>query len=115
MELTIRIVDKLKTLIESQGRKLTVAFIPYKVHVVENISHNHPMVSLFADMLWKKKIEYLEPFFIFSQLDVKKAGLFNKGDNHFSPQGHALFVRTLLEPELMEQTRNYYHKSSPDS
>jgi hypothetical protein len=108
--LTIRIVDELRNLVESQGRKFSVVFIPYKVHINKNINRNHPMVSLFADKLHEKGIEYLEPFFVFSQPDEKKVGLFNEGDNHFSAAGHALFARALLDPKLVNQTRNYYHK-----
>jgi hypothetical protein len=110
IELTIRIVDDLRNLVESQGRKFSVVFIPYKVHINKNINRNHPMVPLFADKLHEKGIEYLEPFFIFSQPDEKKTSLFNQGDNHFSAAGHALFARALLDPKLVNQTRNYYHK-----
>ena len=100
---------------ESQGRKFTVAFIPYKIHVTRNISRNHPMVPLFADKLRENEIKYLEPFYIFLQAEEKRAGLFNQNDRHFSASGHALFASTLLDPELVEQTSNYYHKKSADS
>ena len=110
IKLTIRIVDDLRNLVESQGRKFRVVFIPYKVHINKGINRNHPMVPLFADKLHEKGIEYFEPFFIFSQPDEKMAGLFNQGDNHFSAAGHALFARALLEPKLVNQIRNYYHK-----
>ncbi len=115
MALTLRIVEKLKSLVESQGRKFTVAFIPYKIHVTRNILRNHPMVPLFADKLREKEIKYLEPFYIFLQAEEKRAGLFNQNDRHFSASGHALFASTLLDPELVEQTRNYYHKKSDAS
>lgn len=110
IDLTIRIVDKLKNLVESQGRKFKVAFVPYKIHINQNISYNHPMVPIFADKLKEKEINYLEPFFLFSHPDGKKAELFNQGDNHFSALGHELFVRALLEPEMVRQVQNYYHE-----
>ena len=109
INLTIRIVDDLRKLVESQGRKFRVVFIPYKVHVNKEVNRNHPMVPLFADQLYERGIEYLEPFFIFSQPDEKKGSLFNQRDNHFSAAGHALFARVLLDPNLAKKTRNYYH------
>ncbi len=112
MKLTMQIVDDLRNLVNSQGRKFRVVFIPYKIHINKEINRNHPMVPLFADRLHGKGIEYLEPFFIFSQPGEKKVDLFNQRDNHFSAAGHELFARTLLDPELVEQTRNYYHKDA---
>ena len=110
MALTIRIVDDLKKLVESQGRKFKVVFIPYKVHINQSISHNHPMVPLFAEELQKIGVEYLEPFFTFRNRTEKGEGLFNQRDNHFSTSGHALFARALLDPDLVKQHRNYYHR-----
>lgn len=110
MKITIRIVDELRKLVRSQGREFKVVFIPYKVHINKNINRNHPMVPLFAEKLYEQGIEYLEPFFIFSRHSEKMANLFNQRDNHFSIAGHNLFARILLDRQLVERTRNYYHK-----
>ncbi len=107
IQLTMRIIENFRDVVVSKGARFSVVFVPYKPHILNNISHNHPFVPLLARRLTELKIDYYEPFFIFLR-DKNAKKLFNQYDNHFSPTGHALFGKVLVDPLLEETTRNLY-------
>ena len=107
MQLTTHIISALRDAALATGARFSVAFIPYKPHILNNIPHNHPLVPLLARELEEANIEYYEPYFLFLQ-DIDPAGLYNGLDNHFSKKGHALFAQALVTPSMRDDTRNVY-------
>jgi hypothetical protein len=107
IQLTMHIIEDLRDAVRSKGARFSVVFIPYKPHILNNISYNHPFVPLLARRLKELNIDYYEPYFIFLQ-DRGAKNLFNKFDNHFSQTGHALFGKILVDPDLENTTRNLY-------
>jgi hypothetical protein len=107
IQLTMRIIEDLRNAVQSKGARFSVVFIPYKPHILNNVSHNHPLVPLLAKRLEQSQIDYYEPYFIFlHHKDAKN--LFNEYDNHFSQTGHALFGKVLVDPDLENNIRNMY-------
>jgi len=114
MQLTIHIIEALRDAVLANGARFSVVFIPYKPHIVNNFSYNHPLVLPLAEKLEEANIDYYEPYFIF--LGKKEAeGLFNGFDNHFSPTGHALFGQVLVDPSLRESIKNLYFREQTSS
>ena len=107
IQLTMRIIEDLRDTVLSNGARFSVVFIPYKPHILNSISHNHPFVPLLAKRLEESKIDYYEPYFYFLH-DEGANHLFNEYDNHFSPTGHALFGKILVDPHLEHTTKNLY-------
>lgn len=110
LELTARIVRELKTLVESEGKRFYVVFVPFKLHIKERVDFNHPMVQHLANRLRREAIEYREPYFLFLNLIRKGETLF-KRDHHFNGAGNALFRKLLTHPKIFKETQNYYHPS----
>ena len=107
IQLTMRIIEALRDVVVSKGARFSVVFIPYKPHVLNNISHNHPLVPLLARGLRASKIDYYEPYYIFLK-EKETQDLFNEYDNHFGPAGHTLFGKVLVDPLLGNTIRNLY-------
>jgi hypothetical protein len=107
IQLTMRIIEALRDAVLANGGRFSVVFIPYKPHILNNISHNHPLVPLLASKLEESKIDYYEPYFIFLR-DKDAKDLFNEFDNHFSQKGHALFGKVLVDPVSGDTIRNLY-------
>ncbi len=107
IRLTMRIIENLRDAVLSNGARFSVVFVPYKPHILNNISHNHPLVPLLAEKLDESQIDYYEPYFIFLH-DEGAKHLFNEYDNHFSPTGHALFGKVLVDPIVGDTARNLY-------
>jgi len=107
IQLTMRIIEDLRDAVLAKGARFSVVFIPYKPHILNNISHNHPFVPLLAKRLEESNIDYDEPYFIFLH-DKNAKNLFNDYDNHFSQTGHALFGKILVDPDLENTTQNLY-------
>ena len=99
IQLTVSIIHALREAVLANGAQFSVVFIPYKPHILHNAPHNHPVVFALIQELEEANIDYYEPYSIFLQ---KKNGenLFNPFDNHFSPAGHALFGKVLVESTL---------------
>ncbi|MCP5103059.1 MAG: hypothetical protein GY950_06765 [bacterium] len=108
--MTIKIIKELRILVESQGRKFSVIFIPLKDHITGGIEYNHPMVPPLANLLKESGIEYFEPYFDFLQKEKEGPSLYNQFDNHFSKKGHVVYANFFVNPELIRKTRNYYHQ-----
>lgn len=113
LALTMAIITKLRDAVLSAGAKFSVTFIPYKPHILHRVSYNHPLVPLLAKELLETGIPYYEPYFLFLKESGSK-NLFNLIDNHFSPEGHAVFGQTFVNPSIRNQSANLYEsKPSP--
>ena len=107
--LTMAIIGKLQKEVLSTGSKFSIMFVPYKPHILHKVPYNHPLVPILAEKLEAAGIPYYEPYFTFlDETNSKK--LFNPIDNHFSPEGHRVFSRTLVNPDVREITKNLYKK-----
>jgi hypothetical protein len=106
--LTMGIIERLRAAVQNSGATFSVMFIPYKPHILHKVSHNHPLVPLLARELTDAGIQYYEPYFMFLE-EAHTKNLFNSIDNHFSPDGHSVFSRTLVNSTVREQTKNFYN------
>ena len=105
--LTVRIIEALRDAVSATGARFSVVIVPYKPHILNKISHNHPFVPLFAKELEETNIEYYEPYYLFLNEENGEV-FFNKHDNHFSPTGHALFGKVLVDSASRAAARNFY-------
>ena len=94
--LTAKIIAALRDCVTARGEKFSVVFVPYKPHILLNLPHNHPLVPLLAQELTALGISYYDPYELFLKANQNGVSLFNKADNHFSPEGNALFARALI-------------------
>lgn len=104
--LTVAILKNLKEAVTAQGAKFTVLFIPYKPHIDRRLPDNHPLVPLIAEGLTRAGIDYLEPYAEFLAADVAGRKVFHEPDNHFGPEGHALFAELLTTMDTRDWGRN---------
>jgi hypothetical protein len=108
VDLTVAILKKLKDAVSAQKADFYVIFIPYKPHVVRHRPDNHPLVSLIAAGLTRAGINYREPYPEFLQAALAGGHPFHVRDDHFSPEGHALFAKFLTRTEMARASVNYY-------
>jgi hypothetical protein len=108
--LTLQIMAALRDMVISKGAKFSVIFVPYKPHVLLNVPDNHPLVPLLAHGLASRGITYHEPYGLFLEAGRKGVSLFNIGDNHFNPEGNALFARVLVGAAERDSTMNFYDR-----
>jgi hypothetical protein len=108
--LSLEIMAALHDSVASKGSKFSVIFVPYKPHVLQNNSDNHPLVPLLAHGLAALGITYYEPYGLFLEANRKGISPFNVADNHFSPEGNALFARVLVGESERQQTMNFYER-----
>lgn len=107
VELTIQIMAALRDTVLATGARFSVVFIPYKPHILNTVSYNHPLVPLLASKLKEAQIDYFEPYFLF--LDNEgPVELYNEFNNHFSPKGHAFFAQVLVDPSVRDSIKNWY-------
>ena len=107
MQLTIHIIEALRKAVQANNARFSVVFIPYKPHIVNHYSYNHPLVLPLAKKLEEANIDYYEPYFFFLR-EKEAEKLFNEFDNHFSPAGHALFGKVLVRPSHRGRIKNLY-------
>ena len=107
IQLTLHIIMALRDAVQKTGARFSVAFVPYKPHILNQVPHNHPLVPLLAKRLQEANIDYYEPYFIFLENDAG-GNLYNNLDNHFSRKGHALFGRVFVDSDTREKTKNRY-------
>ena len=74
LRLTMRIIEDLRDSVVSHGARFSVIFVPYKPHILDKVSFNHPFVPLLAKRLEEATIDYYEPFFLFWMITI--------GDNY---------------------------------
>jgi hypothetical protein len=110
VNLTLRIISALRDTVTSRGARFSVVFVPYKPNVQQNLPHNHPLVPLLAHGLAELGVTYYEPYDLFVEANQRGASLFNPADNHFSPEGNALFARVLVGETERHSTINYYDR-----
>jgi hypothetical protein len=108
VELTVAILKKIRDAAHAQGAKFSVVFIPYKPHLTRRMPANHPLVPLIAEGLTRAGIDYVEPYPQFLAAAVAGNEVFNGPDNHFGPEGHALFARVLTATNEPVPGLNYY-------
>jgi hypothetical protein len=108
VDLTVAILKKLKDAVSAQKADFYVIFIPYKPHVVRYRPENHPLVSLLAAGLTRAGINYREPYPEFLKVALAGGHPFNLHDEHFGPEGHALFAKFLTRTEMARASLNYY-------
>ena len=107
IQLTFHIITALRDAVQKTGARFSVAFVPYKPHILNHVPHNHPLVPLLAKRLTEANIDYYEPYFIFLE-NAAGASLYNSLDNHFSGHGHAVFGRVFVDSGTREKTKNRY-------
>lgn len=95
VDLTAKIIAALRDAVTARGAKFSVIFVPYKPHILLNQPHNHPLVPLLARELTAQGISHYDPYELFLKEKQNGLSLFNKADNHFSPEGNALFAKVL--------------------
>jgi len=110
--LTLRIIAALQATVTSRGAKFSVVFVPYKPHILLNLPKNHPLVPLLAHGLAAMGITYYEPYDEFLAAQRKGASLFNRADNHFSPEGNSLFARMLVDEADRQRIFNFYDRAN---
>lgn len=97
LELTAQIIAQLNTQVAEDGARFSVVIIPYKPHVELNLPVNHPFAAPLQELLAARGIRCIEPYEQFRSAQATGTRLFNNHDNHFSPQGHQLFARVILD------------------
>jgi hypothetical protein len=108
VDLTIAILKKLKEAAAAHNAQFYVIFIPYKPHIVKHLADNHPLVPLIAAGLTRAGVSYREPYPEFLKTVVAGGHPFNDPDNHFSPEGHALFAKFLTDTDKARASTDYY-------
>ncbi len=108
VELTVAILKRLRDAAVARRAEFTVVFVPYKPHVDKRLAWNHPLVPLIAAGLAREGISYREPYAAFLQAASAGGRPFNDPDNHFGPEGHALFAKFLTRTELASAAANFY-------
>lgn len=94
--LTVKIIAALRDVVTARGAKFSVIFVPYKPNILLNFPHNHPLVPLLGQELTAQGISYYDPYELFLTAKQNGVSLFNEADNHFSPEGNALFAKVLI-------------------
>lgn len=110
VELTVAILKKFQEAAVSHHASFYVIFIPYMVHVENHIAKNHPLVPLIAAGLTREGVRYREPYPEFLKAELAGGHPFNKTDNHFSPEGHALFAKFLIDTDMAHASIDYYSR-----
>ena len=108
VDLTVAILKKLKDAASAQKADFSVIFVPYKPHIDNRLPYNHPLVPLIAAGLTEAGITYREPYPEFLKAALAGVHPFHDPDNHFGPEGHALFAKFLTNTEMAEASVNYY-------
>lgn len=108
VDLTVAILKKLKEAASAQKADFSVIFIPYKPHIDKRLPYNNPLVPLIAAGLTQAGITYREPYPEFLKAALAGVHPFHDPDNHFGPEGHALFAKFLTHTEMAEASVNYY-------
>ena len=108
VDLTVEILKKLKDAASAQKADFCVIFIPYKPHIDKRLPYNNPLVPLIAAGLTRAGITYREPYPEFLKAALAGVHPFHDPDNHFGPDGHALFAKFLTHTEMAEASVNYY-------
>lgn len=106
--LTMAMITTLRDTVLANRAKFSIVFIPYKPHILHTVTYNHPLVPLLAKELEMAGIPYYEPYFKFLE-NAKSQRLFNPIDNHFSPEGHAVFSQIFIDQGFRESTLNLYN------
>ncbi|MEW6080037.1 MAG: hypothetical protein AB1724_19675 [Thermodesulfobacteriota bacterium] len=94
-------MNRLKTLLESRGIKLTVAVYPWPVHVREN-DRNSIQATYWGDWCRRHDVKFINYFPIFIGPDPEESRsmidlLFIPGDSHWSALGHELVARVFCQ------------------
>jgi hypothetical protein len=108
VDLTVAILKKLKDAASAQKADFCVIFIPYKPHIDKRLPYNNPLVPLIAAGLTHAGITYREPYPEFLKAVLAGVHPFHDPDDHFGPEGHALFAKFLTHTEMAEASVNYY-------
>lgn len=110
VDLTVAILKKFQEAAAAQKANFYVIFIPYMVHIEKHLPNNHPLVPLIAAGLTRAGVSYREPYPEFLKAAVAGGHPFNKTDNHFSPEGHALFAKFLTDTDTAQAFIDYYSR-----
>ncbi|HEY6071255.1 MAG TPA: hypothetical protein VIU85_07780 [Chthoniobacterales bacterium] len=107
IELTLAIIKKLKEAVEAHKARFSVVFIPFEAHIVKHAPENHPFAPLIGAGLNEIGVSYREPYPEFFKASSAGANLFNP-DHHFTPDGHALFAKFLVDTDEARASTDYY-------
>ena len=110
VDLTVAILKKFQEAATAQKANFYVIFIPHKPHVEKHLPTNHRLVPLIAAGLTRVGVSYREPYPWFLKAALAGGHPFNKIDNHFSPEGHALFAKFLTDTDIASASIDYYSR-----
>jgi hypothetical protein len=110
VDLTVAILKKFQEAAAAQKANFYVIFIPYMPHVEKHVPNNHPLVPLIAAGLTRLGVSYREPYPEFLKAAAAGGHPFNNTDNHFSPEGHALFAKFLTDTDIAQASIDYYSR-----
>ena len=74
------------------------------------MSRKSSLVPLLAHGLAAMGITYYEPYDRFLAAQRNSASLFNRADNHFSPEGNSMFARVLVDEPERQSAINFYDR-----
>ena len=110
VDLTVAILKKFQEAATAQNANFYVVFIPYMPHVEKHLPDNHPLVPLIAAGLTRVGVSYREPYPEFLKAAAAGGHPFSGTDNHFSPEGHALFAKFLTDTDTARASIDYYSR-----
>jgi hypothetical protein len=97
VDLTARLLDRLRARAAAHGRTFLVVLAPSKPHALAGSPDNHPIAVLLRERLAALGVDCIDPHPSF--LARSRAGdtLFNPRDRHLNAAGHALLAEVLSE------------------